>query len=99
MSPALNSIMRSHNVQFLPIQWRANLKLDDQESRRRAEDGLDNRFSLADVTLKQHVPLVSFDREIPLLTSSQYGQGDDERCSHRHSVLYEVFQCASVSGI
>ncbi|CCA71004.1 related to phosphatidic acid-preferring phospholipase A1 [Serendipita indica DSM 11827] len=58
MSPALNSIMRSHNVQFLPIQWRANLKLDDQESRRRAEDGLDNRFSLADVTLKQHVPMV-----------------------------------------
>ncbi|KAG8859904.1 hypothetical protein FRC20_011748, partial [Serendipita sp. 405] len=58
MSPALNSIMRSHNVQFLPVQWRTNLKLDEDESRRRAEDGLDNRFSLADITLKKHIPMI-----------------------------------------
>ncbi|KAG8808008.1 hypothetical protein FRC17_004176 [Serendipita sp. 399] len=58
MSPALNSIMRSNNVQFLPIQWRTTLKLDEDESRRRAEDGLDNRFSLADITLKKHIPMI-----------------------------------------
>jgi hypothetical protein len=59
MSPALNSIMRSHNVQFLPIQWRTNFKLDENESKKRAEEGLDNSFSLADITLKKHIPCVS----------------------------------------
>ncbi|PVF99520.1 hypothetical protein CPB86DRAFT_825001 [Serendipita vermifera] len=58
MSPALQSIMRSHNVQFLPIQWRTNLRLDEDESKRRAEDGLDNRFSLEDITLKKHIPMI-----------------------------------------
>jgi len=58
MSPALNSIMRSHNVQFLPIQWRTNFKMDEDESRKRAEEGLDNSFSLADITLKKHIPWV-----------------------------------------
>jgi len=48
--------MRSNNVQFLPIQWRTNLKLDEDEKKRRAEDGLDNRFNLADITLKKHIP-------------------------------------------
>ena len=58
MAPALSSIMRSNNVQFLPIQWRTNFKLDDEESRKRAEEGLDNSFSLADITLKKHIPYV-----------------------------------------
>ncbi|KIM30120.1 hypothetical protein M408DRAFT_328513 [Serendipita vermifera MAFF 305830] len=58
MSPALNSIMRSNNVQFLPILWRTNFKPDEKETKRRAEEGLDNSFSLADITLKQHIPMV-----------------------------------------
>jgi hypothetical protein len=56
LSPALASIMRSHNVQFLPVQWRTTLRLDEDEARKRKMDGLDNSFSLADITLKKHIP-------------------------------------------
>jgi hypothetical protein len=58
MSPALSSIMRSGNVQFLPVQWRNDFKpdLDDEETKQREEDGLDNRFKLADITLQKHIP-------------------------------------------
>lgn len=45
--PALASIMRNRRVQFLPIQWRANLKLTLDEEREREHEGLDNKFSLA----------------------------------------------------
>jgi hypothetical protein len=68
MTPALNSIMRSHNVQFLPIQWRTNFKLDENESRKRAEEGLDNSFSLADITLQKHIPCVASSHGTDFLT-------------------------------
>ena len=59
LSPALASIMRSHNVQFLPVQWRTTLRRDEDDARKRKMDGLDNSFSLADITLKKHIPWVS----------------------------------------
>lgn len=68
MAPALNSIMRSHNAQFLPILWRTNFKPDEDESKKRAEEGLDNSFSLADITLKQHIPYVIFPGNDGVLT-------------------------------
>lgn len=45
-TPALASIMRGRRIQFLPVQWRANLKLDVDEERRREDAGLDNEFTL-----------------------------------------------------
>lgn len=38
--------MRERRVQFLPIQWRTNMKLDDDEERMRESAGLDNEFTL-----------------------------------------------------
>ena len=38
--------MRDRRVQFLPVQWRTNFKLDADEERRREESGVDNNFTL-----------------------------------------------------
>jgi len=48
--------MRSNNVQFLPVQWKTTLRLDEDEARKRKMDGLDNSFSLSDITLKKYIP-------------------------------------------
>lgn len=45
-SPAISSIMRDRRVQFLPVQWRASLKLDLGEELQKQKEGLDNRFTL-----------------------------------------------------
>lgn len=57
-SPAVSSIMRDRSVQFLPIQWRASLKLSRQESQRQEDidHELDNSFELDDITLKNTIP-------------------------------------------
>lgn len=39
--------MRDNKVQFLPIQWRANFRLDADEEKRRENEGLDNDFTLS----------------------------------------------------
>ncbi|THH10470.1 hypothetical protein EW145_g1291 [Phellinidium pouzarii] len=57
-TPALSSVMRNRRVQFLPVQWRTNLKLGVDEERRRHELGLDNEFTLNDITIKNTVPYV-----------------------------------------
>lgn len=38
--------MRDRRAQFLPVPWRASMKIDVDEERRRAE-GLDNHFTLS----------------------------------------------------
>ena|SRR5882724_8975468 len=45
--PALASILPNKQVQFLPVQWRATLKLGDDEMKDRERDGLDNTFSIS----------------------------------------------------
>jgi hypothetical protein len=47
--PSLASIVRNRRIAILPVQWRASLKLDDTTSEDR-EHGMDNRFTIADVT-------------------------------------------------
>ncbi|KAG9002630.1 hypothetical protein FRB90_011344, partial [Tulasnella sp. 427] len=45
-TPAISSIMRDRRVQFLPVQWRASLKLDLGEELAKKKEGLDNHFNL-----------------------------------------------------
>ncbi|KAG9113863.1 hypothetical protein FRC07_007721, partial [Ceratobasidium sp. 392] len=57
-SPALASIMRSRRAQFIPVPWRASMKLGFDEEMERSRDGLDNRFTLSDITPKKSIPYV-----------------------------------------
>lgn len=52
--------MRDRQVQFLPIQWRASLKLSHSgaEAQEDIEHELHNRFTLDDITLKKSIPYV-----------------------------------------
>ncbi len=56
VTPALASIMRSKRVQFLPVQWRTGMKYD--LDRKGPRDGLDNHFTLSDITPKGTIPSV-----------------------------------------
>ncbi|KAL7410393.1 DDHD domain-containing protein [Mrakia frigida] len=60
LSPALASIMRDRQVQFLPIQWRASLKLvhNAAEAQEDLDHDLHNEFTLDDVTLKNNIQYV-----------------------------------------
>ncbi|KZO92672.1 hypothetical protein CALVIDRAFT_504021 [Calocera viscosa TUFC12733] len=57
-TPSLSSVLRSHRVQFLPIQWRASLKIDEGEEEARKKEGLDNAFSVEDITIKGNIAYV-----------------------------------------
>lgn len=57
-TPALSSIMRNRRAQFLPVPWRASMKLELDEERRREQEGLDNHFTLSDITPKKSIPYV-----------------------------------------
>ncbi|KZT60687.1 hypothetical protein CALCODRAFT_492247 [Calocera cornea HHB12733] len=57
-TPSLSSVLRSHRVQFLPIQWRASLKIDEREEEARKKEGLDNAFSVEDITVKGNIAYV-----------------------------------------
>lgn len=57
-TPAISSIMRHRRVQFLPVQWRASLKLDLGEELAKQKEGLDNHFNLEDITLQNTIPFV-----------------------------------------
>ncbi|KAG9084852.1 hypothetical protein FRC06_003867 [Ceratobasidium sp. 370] len=56
--PALASIMRSRRAQFIPVPWRASMKLALDHEVERERDGLDNRFTLSDITPKKSIPYV-----------------------------------------
>ncbi|KAH7099022.1 DDHD domain-containing protein [Auriculariales sp. MPI-PUGE-AT-0066] len=56
--PELSEIMRSRRIQFLPLQWRASFGLSMEEAQARDEEGLDNRFSLTDITLTESIPFI-----------------------------------------
>ncbi|KAL5501511.1 hypothetical protein ACEPAH_8771 [Sanghuangporus vaninii] len=57
-TPALASIMRGRRLQFLPVQWRLSFQLTAAEESRREAEGLDNVFTLNDITIKNTVPYV-----------------------------------------
>ncbi|KAJ9124533.1 hypothetical protein QFC24_003325 [Naganishia onofrii] len=50
-NPALGSIIRNRRVQVLPIQWRASLKLEQKQDPEDHAHGMDNTFTMADITL------------------------------------------------
>ncbi|EJC98098.1 uncharacterized protein FOMMEDRAFT_171452 [Fomitiporia mediterranea MF3/22] len=57
-TPALASVMRDRRVQFLPVQWRTNFQLSADEESRREAAGIDNNFTLNDITIRNTVPYV-----------------------------------------
>lgn len=57
-NPALASIVRDRRIQVLPVQWRASLQLDQQDSQEDVEHGMDNRFTMADITINKSIPYV-----------------------------------------
>ncbi|KAL5524599.1 hypothetical protein ACEPAF_9739 [Sanghuangporus sanghuang] len=57
-TPTLASIMRGRRLQFLPVQWRLSFHLTAAEESRREAEGLDNVFTLNDITIKNTVPYV-----------------------------------------
>ncbi|ODO01590.1 hypothetical protein I350_06410 [Cryptococcus amylolentus CBS 6273] len=57
-NPALASIIRDRRCQVLPVQWRASLDLDDQKTAEDAAHGMDNRFTIADITINRSIPYV-----------------------------------------
>lgn len=56
--PALASIIRDRRVQVLPVQWRASLDLDETKSQEDRDHGMDNRFTMADITINKSIPVV-----------------------------------------
>jgi hypothetical protein len=52
-NPALASIVRDRRIQVLPVQWRASLQLDQEDSQEDVEHGMDNRFTMADITINK----------------------------------------------
>ncbi|GJJ15605.1 hypothetical protein Clacol_009883 [Clathrus columnatus] len=56
--PSLASILREKQVQFLPVEWRARLKLGEDEQREREREGLDNSFTVADITPKKSISAI-----------------------------------------
>ncbi|TDL17868.1 hypothetical protein BD410DRAFT_753898 [Rickenella mellea] len=89
MSPALSSVMRNRRVQFLPVHWRMNLKPGTEEAKKREDDGLDNEFTLQDITIKNYVPFV---RELAnnVLIDIPYFMSH-----HRESMIASVVQQAN----
>ncbi|EJU03322.1 hypothetical protein DACRYDRAFT_99599 [Dacryopinax primogenitus] len=89
LSPALSSVLRSHRVQFLPILWRANIQIDEAEEEARKKDGLDNAFTVEDITIKGSIPYVR-DMTNNVLIDIPYFMSD-----HRYSMVDAV--CAQAN--
>ncbi|WVW79053.1 hypothetical protein I302_101016 [Kwoniella bestiolae CBS 10118] len=57
-NPALASIIRDRRCQILPVQWRTSIDLDDEKTDEDREHGMDNRFTIADITMNKSIPYV-----------------------------------------
>ncbi|WVF65714.1 hypothetical protein IAT40_000445 [Kwoniella sp. CBS 6097] len=57
-NPALASIIRDRRCQILPVQWRTSLNLNDEKTEEDREHGMDNRFTIADITINKSIPYV-----------------------------------------
>ncbi|KAL7421212.1 hypothetical protein Q5752_004097 [Cryptotrichosporon argae] len=58
INPALASIIRERRCQVLPVQWRASLKLEPEGSEENIAHEMDNRFTMADITISKSIPYV-----------------------------------------
>jgi hypothetical protein len=57
-NPALSSIIRDRRVQVLPVQWRALLTFEHEQSEEDQQHDMDNRFTMGDITLNKSIPYV-----------------------------------------
>lgn len=57
-NPALASIIRDRRVQVLPVQWRALLAFEHEQSEEDQQHDMDNRFTMNDITLNKSIPYV-----------------------------------------
>ncbi|WVQ93360.1 hypothetical protein IAU59_000428 [Kwoniella sp. CBS 9459] len=57
-NPALASIIRDRRCQILPVQWRTSLNLNDEKTEEDRDHGMDNRFTIADITINKSIPYV-----------------------------------------
>ncbi|KAG8944534.1 hypothetical protein FRC04_001756 [Tulasnella sp. 424] len=95
-TPAIGSIMRDRRVQFLPVQWRASLKLDLGEELAKQKEGLDNHFNLEDITLKNTIPYESQAKTSirhspdPVCEQSPPGKDDRVRVHFSHIVAHSL---------
>ncbi|WWC73239.1 uncharacterized protein I206_107205 [Kwoniella pini CBS 10737] len=57
-NPALASIIRDRRCQILPVQWRTSIDLNDEKTEEDKSHGMDNRFTIADITMHKSIPYV-----------------------------------------
>lgn len=57
-NPALSSIIRDRRVQVLPVQWRALLAFEHEQSEEDQQHDMSNRFSIDQITLNKSIPYV-----------------------------------------
>lgn len=93
--PALASIIRDRRVQVLPVQWRTLLQMDPEQSEEDHEHSMDNRFSMADITLNKSIPYVreltnSVLLDIPLFMSHHRSKMIDSVCLQANK-LYRLW--------
>jgi hypothetical protein len=58
LDPAIGSIVRNRRIQILPVQWRANLKMDSESSTEDAQYERENVFTISDITISKSIPYV-----------------------------------------
>lgn len=84
--PAIASVMRDGRFQVLPVQWRANLNLNSNNTDDGVESERDNVFTIADITIKSSIPYVrdvtnSVLLDIPLFMSHHRQQMIEAVCA------------------
>ncbi|KAK4686894.1 hypothetical protein P7C73_g3228, partial [Tremellales sp. Uapishka_1] len=94
-NPALASIIRDRRCQVLPLQWRTSLVLDQETTEEDREHGMDNRFTMADITMSKSIPVVrdltnSVLYDIPLFMS-QHRQKMIEAVCVQANKLYRLW--------
>lgn len=87
--PRFASIMENRRCQVLPVQWRANLKLESDDYVESERNERDNVFTVADITIGKSIPYVrevtnSVLLDIPLFMSD-----------HRQRMIEAVCQQAN----
>ena len=91
LDPSLSSVMRDRRLQILPVQWRANLKLESETSNENAQNERDNVFTIADITIGKSIPYVreltnSVLLDIPLFMSSHKTQMIEAVCEQANKM-------------
>ncbi|GFZ43062.1 hypothetical protein JCM24511_00780 [Saitozyma sp. JCM 24511] len=94
-NPALAAIVRDRRIQLLPVQWRASLQLDQAKTKEEREHGMDNRYTVADITINKSIPYIreltnSVLLDIPLFMS-QHRQKMIEAVCIQANRLYRLW--------